>query len=96
VTPNRNKTLTGLPRLAPGNLTELDHEPFPLRPRLVPLNKPSDTWPSRPTPTDLPRACRLEVTTQIVRRQRVNWAEFAISFAAAVVLGGLLLWAVMP
>lgn len=56
--PTRHPTLTGLPRLYT--------EPFPLvrrrghdRPTLV----------SRQTPTEIPRACRLEVTTQIVRKR---------------------------
>lgn len=56
--PTRRPTLTGLPRLYA--------EPFPLvrrrghdRPTLI----------SRQTPTEIPRACRLEVTTQIVRKR---------------------------
>lgn len=75
--PNRNKTLVGLPRLYA--------EPFPLVRR---KGEDRDTWSSVPTPTEPPRARRLQVTTRIIRRKKPVQSD-AKAMVGVIVVWGL-------
>lgn len=82
MTPNRCKTLVGIPR-PPQHATEVDHEPFQLRARMVPLPAPRpmvSTHTRLRLPAPEPRATWLG-----------GLKEFSVSAAVVFMLGCLLL-----
>lgn len=96
MTPNRCKTLVGLPRPVP---PREEHEPFELRARMVRLQAlPRDTRGLMgPTPVHIPPARRVSTHTRLKhpapapRDRAFSGKEFAVSAASVFMLGCVLL-----